>query len=86
MSGPDPLSEMKRLLEALPQCRVIVLSGQMNESLMDRALGNGAAGYLSKAEASTEIIEAVEQAAAGAVVLGSEVRMAVGLRPRPSIH
>jgi two-component system invasion response regulator UvrY len=80
MPGPDPLAEAGKLIRAMLQCRVVVLSGRYSETLVERALAIGAAGYLSKAEASSEIIEAVHKAAAGEVVLGHEVRIAFGLR------
>jgi two-component system response regulator DesR len=84
MPGPDPLSQVRRLGEALPGCRVVVLSGLLTETLVDRALASGAAGYLSKAASSSEIVEAVERAAAGEIVLGTEVRMCFGTRaPAP---
>lgn len=74
MPGLDPLSQVRSLGQAVPGCRVVVLSGLLTESLVERALAAGAAGYLSKAASSQEIVEAVERAAAGEVVLSAEVR------------
>jgi two-component system response regulator DesR len=75
MPGPDPLGEVRRLGGVLPECRVLVLSGLLTASLVERALAAGAGGYLSKAAASSEIVDAVERAAAGEMVLSPEVRM-----------
>lgn len=80
MPGPDALEEMQRLLKVMPECRVIVLSGLLTETLVERALSSGASGYLSKAAASSEIVDAVERAAAGETVLGMEVRIVYGGR------
>jgi two-component system response regulator DesR len=82
MPGPDPLGELRRLGQSLPACRVVVLSGLLTASLVDRAVAAGATGYLSKAATSAEIVDAVERAAAGEVVMGQEVRVCLGDRVR----
>jgi DNA-binding NarL/FixJ family response regulator len=75
MPGPDALSQVRELRRSLPQCRVLVLSGMLTEAIVERAVDAGAWGYVSKGEASGEIIDAVRRVAAGQFVLSREVQM-----------
>jgi DNA-binding NarL/FixJ family response regulator len=77
MPGPDPLEQVPKIIRAVPECRVIVLSGVVSPTLVERAFKAGARAYLSKADASAEIVDAVERTAAGERALGTEVRMVI---------
>jgi DNA-binding NarL/FixJ family response regulator len=75
MPGPDALSCIPLIQKARPECRVVVLSGMLTQALVDKALDAGASGYLSKADSSGEIIEAVRRVAEGEIVFSPEVRV-----------
>jgi DNA-binding NarL/FixJ family response regulator len=61
-SGIEVLQDLKRLR---PQLRVIVVSAHAEKDYAVRAFKLGAAGYISKQSASTELIAAVHKALAG---------------------
>jgi len=60
--GLDVLEDMRRVH---PQARVLVVSAFPEEEFAVRAFRLGAAGYLSKNQASDELVEAVETVLAG---------------------
>lgn len=62
MSGLDVLKQIKCLKPALP---ILILSMYPEEQYAVRTLRAGAAGYLTKESASTELIEAIRKVAQG---------------------
>ena len=80
MPGPKALEAIKRLAEALPSSRVLVLSGLLTPQLVDQVFEAGAWGYLSKDVSSPQIIDAARRVAAGDTVQSFEVQMACGSR------
>ena len=54
----DGINTTAQIVDRVPSCRVIVFSGQEDESVLLDALEAGAAGYLSKESPLTELIEA----------------------------
>jgi two-component system, NarL family, invasion response regulator UvrY len=60
--GLDVLEEMRRLY---PETRVLIVSAYPEEEFAVRAFTLGAAGYLSKNQASDELVEAVRTILAG---------------------
>lgn len=84
LDGVRVISELARVV---PGCRCVVLTLHEDDGHLADALAAGASGYLVKGAASADIERAVRTAAAGQVVLGSEVapRVAEALaanRPR----
>jgi DNA-binding NarL/FixJ family response regulator len=61
------------LNEALPQCRVIVLTTFDDDEYIFDALRTGAVGYLLKDVASTQLVEAIRAAARGESILEPSV-------------
>jgi DNA-binding NarL/FixJ family response regulator len=69
----DGVRATRLLKEALPQCRVIVLTTFDDDEYIFDALRMGAVGYLLKDVASTQLIEAIRAAARGQSILEPSV-------------
>jgi DNA-binding NarL/FixJ family response regulator len=61
----DGVGATRRLKEALPQCKVIVLTTFDDDEYIFDALRTGAVGYLLKDVASAKLVEAIRVAARG---------------------
>jgi DNA-binding NarL/FixJ family response regulator len=68
--GLDGLAELRR---HFPDLRVLILSGHPEERFALAALRAGALGYVSKASASAELVEAVRRTGEGTRWLGPTV-------------
>ena len=68
--GLDGLAELRRLF---PELRIVILSMHPEERYALAALRAGALGYVSKAMAAAELVDAVRQAATGEPWLGPRV-------------
>jgi len=71
LSLPDAngLESLLRLKRAAPMVPVLVLSMHGEEAYATRALQNGAAGYLTKEKAATELVHALERILAGGLYI-----------------
>ncbi|MCB0719260.1 MAG: response regulator transcription factor [Bacteroidetes bacterium] len=65
MPGLSGIQVMERLADECPDVRVLVLSGYDNEDYIFGVLERGAAGYLTKQESLTSIVEAIVGIARG---------------------
>ena len=65
MPGLGGLEVVRRAAQAAPETRLIVLSMHADESYVLEALRNGAVGYVLKATATGNLIEAVHAVVAG---------------------
>ncbi len=65
MPGPPFLDVLKRVREAAPRLRVLVLTMHPEDQFAARALRAGASGYLTKARTPDELLEAVTRIARG---------------------
>ncbi len=67
MPGPvgGGITVARRLKELLPQIRVLILTVHEDESLLREAVRVGAAGYIVKRAAETELVAAIEAACRG---------------------
>jgi DNA-binding NarL/FixJ family response regulator len=63
----------RRVMQALPHCRVIVLTTFDDDEYVFDALRAGAAGYLLKDVASTQLVEAIRATARGESILEPSV-------------
>lgn len=61
----DGFEAGRRLLAALPACKIIFLTMAQDADLADEALRIGASGYVLKTSASEELVQAVEAALRG---------------------
>jgi DNA-binding NarL/FixJ family response regulator len=73
MPGLNGLETTARISQEFPAVRVIILSMYQNEEYYRQALKAGAAGYLLKKAALTELQAALERVMAGQVYLSQEI-------------
>jgi DNA-binding NarL/FixJ family response regulator len=73
MPGLNGLEAAARMAKEFPEVRVIILSMHNNEEYYWRALKAGAAGYLLKKAATTELETALHQVVRGEVYLSREI-------------
>lgn len=65
MPGLSGLDIVRQVRQRAPQTQVLMLSMQTNETYVQEALRNGAAGYAFKAASASELLQAVREIAAG---------------------
>jgi DNA-binding NarL/FixJ family response regulator len=65
MPGMGGLEATRRILEANPDVKIIMLSAHDDDLLKARALETGAAGYLSKISPMDQLVDAVRKARRG---------------------
>jgi DNA-binding NarL/FixJ family response regulator len=73
MHGLNGLETTERITKEFPKVRVIILSMHQNEEYFWHALKAGAAGYLLKKAATTELATALERVLAGEIYLTKEL-------------
>jgi NarL family two-component system response regulator LiaR len=73
MEGMDGIETTRRLLEEMPECRVIVLTSFLDDEKMYPVIEAGAFSYLLKTSRASEIADAIRAAARGQSVLESQV-------------
>jgi DNA-binding NarL/FixJ family response regulator len=78
MNGIDLVSELHA---RYPGMRCLMLSGHREVSYVERALANGASGYVLKGDPS-ELLRAVDAVARGETYLSDTVRSGIDARPR----
>ncbi len=73
MAGMDGLETLTALLERFPRLRVLMLSSQVGDETIFRALKGGAVGYVLKTQPSADLLEAIRRAHQGRAPLAPEV-------------
>jgi DNA-binding NarL/FixJ family response regulator len=73
MPGVDGVTATERILAALPQTRIVVVTTYESDTDILRAVEAGAAGYLLKDATRAELADAVRDAARGKTVLAPTV-------------
>ena len=73
MPGLNGLDAAARMAKEFPDVRVIILSMHNNEEYYWRALKAGAAGYLLKKAATTELATALQRVIQGEIYLSQEI-------------
>jgi len=73
MPGVNGVQVAQTLYKEMPQMRILVLSAYMDKRFVQESLKAGAAGYVSKAAAATELPRAIRAVAAGQNFLSPEV-------------
>jgi two-component system response regulator NreC len=66
MPGLNGLEATRQLKQALPDCKVIILSGFVDEDQLINALRSGVDGYIEKASGIDEVLRAVRSVTQGA--------------------
>jgi two-component system invasion response regulator UvrY len=82
MPDCDGLDGLLTLRRHFPDLRIVMLSMHAEERFALGALRAGAMGYVSKAAASTDLVQAVRQASTGQPWLGPRVDALLAERPR----
>lgn len=84
MPGRRGIELIKLIKDRRPDARILVLSMHSERQYAVRAIRAGAAGYLTKAGASGEMVDAIRRVAAGGVFITAPVaeRLAIELQPR----
>lgn len=65
MPGGDAVQEIKKLAREFPEVRILVLTMHDDSSMLQAVFSAGAAGYLVKSAADTELLTAIRTVAAG---------------------
>jgi NarL family two-component system response regulator LiaR len=73
MEGMDGIETTRRVMEEMPECRVIVLTSFLDDEKMYPVIEAGAFSYLLKTSRASEIADAIRAAARGQSVLESQV-------------
>lgn len=73
MPGVGGLETTRRLVQRLPQVKVIVVSMHVEEPYPSRLLAAGASGYISKDSAADEVIAAIRRVYAGGHYVAADV-------------
>lgn len=87
MEGMDGIETTRRLLQLVPDCRVIVLTSYLDDEKMYPVIEAGAFSYLLKTSRATEIAAAIRAAARGQSILESQVASKIMNRfrqPKPA--
>jgi DNA-binding NarL/FixJ family response regulator len=85
LPGNDGIRTCRRILAALPQTRVIILTGFEDESTLFAAIEAGAVGYVVKTIETAPLVNAIKQVAAGGATIDPRLGVALfeNLRRRP---
>lgn len=77
LPGRSGLEVIGEVLEAAPDCRVVILTVFEDEQKIGAAIGAGACGYLVKTARPEEIVAAIHEAAAGGSPMSPAVAASV---------
>jgi DNA-binding NarL/FixJ family response regulator len=82
----DGVEAVRRILRATPDTRVLILTMDDDEGVVERALHAGAHGYLLKDTDPETVVDSLRTVAAGGLVLGPRTAGALltGLRQAPA--
>ena len=73
MPNMNGVAATKRIKEALPACKIIILTTFDDSDYILSAINNGASGYLLKDIGSTALIDAIKNAYDGDTILPSKI-------------
>lgn len=82
-SEPSGLALLQALRQAQPMARVVVVSAESDPQLVRSCIDAGAAGFVSKASTSAELMAAIQHTARGGIALPAT---ALALAPRPAVR
>lgn len=84
MDGMDGIETTRRLLQLVPECKVIVLTSYIDDEKIYPVIEAGAFSYLLKTSRASEIAQAIRSAVKGQPVLESQVATKIMNRFRQS--
>ncbi len=79
MPGASGLDTIRRILNRQADCRILVFTMHQDASLAERAIQQGARGYVTKTSAPETLPTAVAEAAAGRLYLSSDITQSLAL-------
>jgi DNA-binding NarL/FixJ family response regulator len=84
MPGKSGIELIKQVRAEKPRLRILVLSMHEEQQYAVRAIKAGAAGYLTKESASTQLVNAIRKVAGGGAFISAEVaeQLALGAMPQ----
>lgn len=82
MPGRSGIELIKQIKEERPKLPILILSMHKEDLYAVRTIKAGAAGYLSKDSASTQLVDAIRKVASGGIFISAVVaeKLALGLR------
>jgi DNA-binding NarL/FixJ family response regulator len=82
MPGIDGIEATRRIRDAAPDAKVVLLTGVESPDAIAKALSAGACGYVPKSKAVDEVMDVVRRVAAGEIVMpGSDLASVGGQLP-----
>jgi len=72
LPGMDGLDAMDRIRETSPETRVVIVTAMRKPEYVARAVQSGAVGFVHKSRGPEELINVIERAAAGAIVISPD--------------
>jgi two-component system response regulator DesR len=81
LPGPDPFEVLQQLSDQVPNVRTIMFSGYVRADYIERAIECGAWGYISKNDSIRDLLQLIQDVAAGEFVLSREVAAQQSQRP-----
>jgi len=83
MPGKSGIELIKQVHAEKPKLRILVLSMHEEHQYAVRAIRAGAAGYLTKESATTQLVEALRKVAGGGAFISAEVAQQLALGAMP---
>ena len=77
LPGMNGIQCARRLKQALPKVRIVIVAGLVQEDILIEALQSGANGYLLKGQSEAQLLAAVRAAAAGVLPIAPEAGTAL---------
>ena len=81
LADGDGLSLIPELRERCPQTRILVLTSFVDETTLLRAIDSGVNGFVSKIRPMSELLAGIRQAAAGQIVMPTNLLLGLLARP-----
>jgi len=72
LPGMDGLDAVDRIRETSPETRVVIVTAMRKPEYVARAVQSGAVGFVHKSRGPEELINVIERAAAGAIVISPD--------------
>src|SRR4051812_3583950 len=83
MPGKSGIELIKQVRGEKPKLRILVLSMHEEHQYAVRAIRAGAAGYLTKESATSQLVEAIRKVASGGAFISGEVAQQLALGAMP---
>lgn len=77
LADSSGIDASRRILEAIPDAKIIVLSAESNPEVVNRALQAGVSGYVIKEDAGEELIRAIQTVMGGRFYLCPSITTAL---------